>query len=298
MSVKTLIKVIDDLDASEQRKIVNHVRDNTRSDAANAILDQFKPETQTCPDCESPEKVKHGIRAGRQRYKCKDCGRFYTELTNTPLEGLKKSLQTFVEFLQMTKDGFSCEAIGRRCGISPTTAYNWRDKVMDFFANIQENYVLGGIIEVDETYLLHSFKGQPDKLDDVDREPRERGESAEYPGLSFAQDCILTLQDRNGNTFMKKTGRGRPGFDDINLPLSTHAKSDSVICTDGMNAYDKFVGEYGIERKRVKKTDKTTYHLQNVNNLHNRFKDWLKNFNGVSTKHLNKYLGFFSAVHT
>lgn len=216
----------------------------------------------------------------------------YTELTHTPLEGMRKSLETFVEFFRMVKDGFSVQKIGKRLGISPTTAFNWRKKVMIFFSQAQEKKVLGGLAEVDETYCLHSKKGDRN----LSREPRKRGEAAEKEGLSKEQDCILTLRDRNGNTYMRLAGRGKPGFDDIDEPLSAHAEADSVLCTDGMNAYTKFARVYGVKRKRVKQEQNQAFHLQNINNLHSRLKKWFKNFKGLSSKHLDKYLGFFSAV--
>lgn len=35
-----------------------------------------------------------------------------------------------------------------------------------------------------------------------------------------------------------------------------------------------------------------TYHVQNVNAYHSRFKRWLERFHGVATKYLPNYLGW------
>jgi hypothetical protein len=43
----------------------------------------------------------------------------------------------------------------------------------------------------------------------------------------------------------------------------------------------------GIERVRG------IYHIQNVNNYHNRLKGWIQRFNGVATKYLDHYLSWF-----
>ena len=34
------------------------------------------------------------------------------------------------------------------------------------------------------------------------------------------------------------------------------------------------------------------YHIQNVNTYDSRFKNWMRHFNGVTTKYLESYLGW------
>jgi len=38
------------------------------------------------------------------------------------------------------------------------------------------------------------------------------------------------------------------------------------------------------------------YHINKINSLHRRFKQWLVGFKGVSTKYLPNYLSFFKLV--
>jgi hypothetical protein len=38
------------------------------------------------------------------------------------------------------------------------------------------------------------------------------------------------------------------------------------------------------------------YHVQNVNAYDSRLKDWMRRFKGVSTRHLDSYLGWFRAI--
>ncbi|WP_410496151.1 hypothetical protein QTL86_00245 [Cellulosilyticum sp. ST5] len=38
------------------------------------------------------------------------------------------------------------------------------------------------------------------------------------------------------------------------------------------------------------------YHINKINSLHSRFKQWLAGFKGVSTKYLPNYLSFFKLV--
>lgn len=42
--------------------------------------------------------------------------------------------------------------------------------------------------------------------------------------------------------------------------------------------------------------DKGLYHIQNVNALHSRLKQWIARFKGVATKYLDNYLAWFLFV--
>ncbi|MCR4426765.1 MAG: hypothetical protein NUW23_11380, partial [Firmicutes bacterium] len=47
------------------------------------IRDLAKPEGQVCPSCESKEIVRYGKPRGIQKYKCKRCRTYFTDLTGT-----------------------------------------------------------------------------------------------------------------------------------------------------------------------------------------------------------------------
>ena len=60
---------------------------------------------------------------------------------------------------------------------------------------------LGGVVEVDETFFVRSFKGHrgwKDGQAPENRPPRYRGSGALLPGLSHQQAPILTAIDREG----------------------------------------------------------------------------------------------------
>lgn len=57
----------------------------------------------------------------------------------------------------------------------------------------------------------------------------------------------------------------------------------------------------GIEHYRIKSNDgkhviKGLYHIQNVNGLHSRLKQFINRFKGVATKYLDNYLAWFLFV--
>ena len=63
------------------------------------------------------------------------------------------------------------------------------------------------------------------------------------------------------------------------------------------STYDAFCKAENITHEAVnlsqgQRVIKRTYHVQNVNAYHSRFKSWLGHFHGVATKYLPNYLGW------
>ena len=75
---------------------------------------------------------------------------------------------------------------------------------------------------------------------------------------------------------------------------------DAVVCTDGGGSVGQSVKDLGLEHHPVVTSFGThaigAWHIQNVNSYHGRFKGWMHRFNGVATRHLENYLGWFRAL--
>ena len=79
------------------------------------------------------------------------------------------------------------------------------------------------------------------------------------------------------------------------LPL---LNQDIVLCTDGHLTFEAFTGKHHFEHKVLnasagERVKEKAFHIQGVNNYHQRLKGWLRRFNGVATKYLPHYLGWF-----
>ena len=77
--------------------------------------------------------------------------------------------------------------------------------------------------------------------------------------------------------------------------------TENVLVTDAWRAYKTYAKEKGLEHYRIKSNDgkhviKGLYHIQNVNGLHSRLKQWIDRFKGVATKYLDNYLAWFLFV--
>ena len=73
-----------------------------------------------CKKCYEEKFVKAGIVRGKQRYKCKVCGCFFTD---TPPPGYPKAFK--LSAIKLYLEGLGFRAIGRILGISNVTIMNW-----------------------------------------------------------------------------------------------------------------------------------------------------------------------------
>lgn len=77
-----------------------------------------------CPKCHAAEATKSGVVAGRQRYKCKQCGYYYTVAKT----GKEIDSHYVIKALQLYLEGVSYREIERLLGVSHVSVMNWVKK--------------------------------------------------------------------------------------------------------------------------------------------------------------------------
>ena len=248
----------------------------------------------SCRHCKSKSYYKWGKESGIQRYKCRECKKTYNHLTNSPLAKLRKKEEWLANANEMIK-GSSLKLTAKICNVAVTTSFRWRHRFLKLLSESKPD-CLSGIIEVDETYFLESHKGARDV-----KSPRKRGGKAKKRGLSSEQIPVLVARDRNGQTLSQKLA----SVNSITLSevLKPIIAKGSVLCTDGHTAYPSVSEDCDTLHKQLNikagiKVIEKVYHIQNVNAYDSRLKAWIKRFHGVSTKYLQKYLGWWRALDT
>jgi DNA-directed RNA polymerase subunit RPC12/RpoP len=103
-----------------------------------------------CPKCGSERCVKAGFNHGRQRYKCRDCGRQITQTEDKNAANRARAL-----YLYMV--GLSMNAIARRVGVEPSTVLYW---IRNFALRVYEQPMPPGavVIELDERWHFPGSK--------------------------------------------------------------------------------------------------------------------------------------------
>ena len=102
-----------------------------------------------CTRCESLNKIKAGFVGGRQRYKCKDCGCFFSVEKKSDVKTPEQKRLA----LQMYLEGLGFRAIGRILNISYGTVYRWVKKWGES-VELPQNEEPIEIVELDE---IHSY---------------------------------------------------------------------------------------------------------------------------------------------
>ena len=91
-------------------------------------------EVNSCPNCSSERYVKSGVVNKRQRYKCKDCGYFFS------VNKIGKKIDDYYvnKSLQLYLEGLTYREIERILGVSHVSIMNWVKKY-----NIKRPYKTG-----------------------------------------------------------------------------------------------------------------------------------------------------------
>ena len=184
-------------------------------------------------------------------------------------------------------EGYTLPKIAERLDIHISTAFYWRHKILNALGNISFNQ-LQGIVESDETFFRESMKDRAKK----------RGEKDKRRGISNLKIAVVVAQDRNGRVIARKVGTGRVKAEEIDTVISEYILQSALLCTDIATNYKKFAKIKGLQHETVnerqkQRVKKGIYHIQHVNNFHNRLKGWMERFQGVATKYLDNYLYWF-----
>ena len=163
--------------------------------------------------------------------------------------------------------GLSVRKAAACMGVHRTTAFRWRHRFLALPRDVKANE-LTGVAEVDETYVLRSYKGQRRNLiAEQTRKPRHCGGKAAKRGLSAEQLPILVLRNRAGQTTDDVPQAANKRC--VTEVLQPALADDVVLCTDGSSMLAKVASELGIEHHAVNtlrgEHTRGTWHIQNVN---------------------------------
>ncbi|MNK43516.1 hypothetical protein D3C87_622250 [compost metagenome] len=189
----------------------------------------------TCSHCHSNNAVRFGkynVKMGsctleRQRYRCKDGGKTFTDVTNTPLHRTHL-LHKWMEFVQCIIEGISLRKSSELLEVHYVTLFYWRHKLLSAIKEMDFDQ-FEGIVEMDETYFLYSEKG---KRKVEGRKARKRGGSSSQRGISREQVCVLVARDRQKMTYSKVVGQGRIVKTRLEEAIGSKLSPIDILCTD------------------------------------------------------------------
>jgi len=248
-----------------------------------------------CPHCQSKSFVANGKSKGVQRFRCKECGKNFSENSGTSIANLKKA-HLWKLYIQHMFEGHSIAKCAKLTGISIQTSFDWRHKVLSSLQSLAPEK-FEGISESDDIFFNYSEKGSKS----LKRQPRKRGNHGIKQGVSDDKVAVILTCDRKNHKDLQVTKRGRIRKIDIQKVLSGKLDKDSVLCTDSHRSYTAFAKSEGVEHQKIHARKKQyvknkVYHVQNANQTARALRDWMVRFNGVSTKYLQNYLSWFMVM--
>ena len=277
---------------AQTQKVIAALRQRGEGHEVQRLLDQRLDDNLKCPHCGLQRAEGWGReRSGLKRSRRLDCRRTFNPLTGTSLARLRKK-ERWLGFEAALNGSQSMRKAAKTCAVNKNTAFKWRHRFLKA-QNQSKDQSLVGVAEVDEIFLLERFKGQRG----LPRAARKRGGVASKPGLSAEQIPILIARDRvshhiDGVLANRSEAAVRP------VLKGKLSKEDTLLCMDGDKALIAFADAEGIEYELIiasngEHVHQKVLHIQNVNAYGRRFKQWLDPFNGVATKYLPSYLGWW-----
>lgn len=290
--MRRLLGLVDGLTVLQRRQLLQKLQATSAPEQVLQMVELRLDGPRQCPHCQGAKLVRNGHADGLQRYKCRGCARTFNALSTTPVARLRLKSKWLVQ-AEVLCSGLIVRLAAEQLQVAPSTAFRWRHRFLQLAQQAKPGS-LDGVVEVDETYQLRSFKGQAV----LGRAPRQRGGKASTRGMSREHVPMLVARDRSGAT----TDFVLPAANivEVSAVLRPVVAGDAILCTDGspMLASVARVLKLAHEALNLKAGIRVRgpWHIQNVNAYHGRFKGWLTHFRGVATSYLPSYLGWFRAI--
>lgn len=224
-----------------------------------------------CPKCSSQNYRKHGHCLGIQRYRCKQCGRYFKETINTPLHGIhnKPKMQQYISSLI---DQHTIRKAACLLEISVSTSFAWRHKLL---SSLQCAHIIPAQTPVVacQINLPHSFKGK-----------------RQIPDKPLPATRTFLVADARGIPYLHLMPPKCTALE-ASKPLRIlieQAPSVAIAPAKLLTKASKFAVYKHITHSATQKKL-----LQVANIATSRLSGWMVRFHGVATKYLQQYWNWY-----
>lgn len=243
-----------------------------------------------CRHCGSENFIRYGHTSnGINRYLCKDCGRTFTITTGTIFEDHKISCSEWVEqILQII--GYESSSLASKNGRNSfTTTKYWNAKLFRILHAYQENIILSGLVQIDETYW------------NVSKKDKQLIDGKEYRGLSRNKMCIAIGTDGIQTLVLYEGHQGKPSRASTWNAFSPHIQPGSTLIHDSERSHSILISGLNLKEEKynaqeIKKLEEKDNPLKQVNHACALLKSFLRSHPGFNRDELQGYLDLFAFI--
>jgi len=232
----------------------------------------------TCPKCE--RMAKWYRLTGQPAYTCEWCGHHVHPMVGTPFLRTRTALQKWffaIYLFTMSRHGVPAKELQRQLGVTYKTAWRMGHEIRKYMAVVDGDGVLGGHVEVDETYLGGRVRG------------KGRGLKLENKAI------IVGMVERGGEVIMRHMDKLRKRAVHTmirqNVKLGTTMSADEHLIYDDLDGRGYRVGRINHSQDEWKRG---VTHTNTIEGVWSMIKRCIRGTHiNVSRKHLHKYLAEF-----
>lgn len=252
------------------------------------LINSYVPDS--CRHCGSDRIRRFGrTRNGVFRYMCNECGRTFTPVTNTIFDNHKVSITEWIDFLLSLFGYGSTNLVSKNNRNAFNTTSYWLDKVFLVVSGTQDDTVLSGNVQLDESY--YSVRAS-----DIER----KADGLRFRGTSRNQYCIGVACDEE-KVYFKVEGMGTPSSATTVNTFRDHIASGSRLKHDTGSSHARLVKLLDLDDEvfnssEIKKLPDKDNPLNKVNQVCNLMKKFLNAHSGFLRKDLQSYLDLLAFI--
>ena len=299
MNIEELLKDLDPITIIEFKNylIENLTKLCCKKNSNSKIISSHRHVDLFCNDCNCKLYKNGKTKNGVQKYICPMCKKTVSETTNTIIHYSKLPFEVWSNVIDNLLNGFSLRRIAEENNISLLTSFRIRHKVLFALKTFINNIRLSEEIQSDEKYFSINLKGT--KKENMPRYSKKRtSTSSPYRGISHHKVCVVSSIDENDNLLLQITGLGRCTTEMLEDSLGKKLKNAKYINADSASAYQEFCLNHKIKLRAIPSGfhSNGTYNIAEINGVHSQLETWLSKFKGISTRHLQEYLDWFTYI--